>query len=65
MHEKWKETNASAEKTDEISWTCTGELAGGEEHIGVPGSSQQNIAEEDRREAEDQETVKRRIGGIQ
>lgn len=60
MYEKWKETNAAAEEADEISRTCAGELAGSEEHTGVPGGGQQNIAEEDRRETEDQEAVKRR-----
>lgn len=61
-YEKWKKTNASAEEADEISWTYTGELAGGEEHTGVPGGGQQNIAEEDRREAEASEAGQR-VGG--
>ena len=62
MYEKWKETTAAAEEADEISRTCAGELAGGEEHTGVPGGGQQNIAEEDRREAENPEAGQR-VGG--
>ena len=61
-YEKWKKTNASAEEADEISWTYTGELAGGERTHRSSWNSQQNIAEEDRREAEASEAGQR-VGG--
>jgi hypothetical protein len=54
--QKREKTDAAAEEADEIPWTCSGELAGGKEHTGVSGSGQQDISEEDRREAEAPET---------
>lgn len=62
LHIKHGNHFRKAEEADEISRTCAGELAGGEEHTGVPGGGQQNIAEEDRREAENPEAGQR-VGG--
>lgn len=55
-NEKRKKTNTAAKEADEIPRTCSGELAGGKEHTGVSGSGQQDVSEEDRRQAETPET---------
>lgn len=59
---KMEENQRCSRRSCEISRTCAGELAGGEEHTGVPGGGQQNIAEEDGGKPKIQEAGQR-VGG--
>lgn len=57
---KRKETNASAKAADEVARITAGQLAGGQEYHGAPGSGQPDAFEEDRRQAEDPQALKSR-----